>query len=861
MINTFIGDLGHLFVVASFITAIVAAISYAITTQQLSLANHSTIAWRNFSRFSFYIHTLSTWGVILVLFYIIYNHLFEYHYAWSHSSRNLPVYYMISCFWEGQEGSFLLWIFWHTCLGLILIHTNKTWEAPLMTIFALVQAFLVSMILGIVLGDAKIGSSPFILLRDAMEAPIFQTNPNFTPEDGRGLNPLLQNYWMVIHPPTLFLGFALTLVPFAYVLAGMWQKKYKEWVRPALPWALVGAAILGIGIMMGGVWAYETLNFGGYWNWDPVENAVYVPWLVLVAAIHTMVAHKKSETTLKAAIILNVATFLLILYSTFLTRSGVLGNASVHSFTDLGLSGQLLLYMLFFSIMAILLLIIRWKSLPKIQENSNSAYSREFWILIGAITLCLAGFQVLATTSIPVYNAIAQWFGYLLDIAPPANQIEHYTKFQIWFAVLVAILSGTGQYFWWNKMDKKVLFNTLSTPLVVSLLFSALLIALGGIQNIAFIVLLTTSIYSIIANLQIFISIVRNSGIYLAGGSVTHIGIAMMFLGILFSAGYSKVVSVNTSGLLYSKEFSTEMNQENVLLWLNKPIKMENYTVTYKGDCIETNQYPYYIQKKNIFPTNNPYKALVIADVEKEGKVYFKRGDTLHTYPENTYYEVEYQTESGQKFVLYPRAQVNPQMGLLASPDIKKFWGKDLYTHVSSIPDPTAEKEWSEAEEKTIQLGDTLFLNDYVAIFKKINPIKADKLIQLSAQDAAMEAEILVLAEGGKQYTIKPKFYVKDNMIGFEPDVIKEIGLRMALKNIKPEKDPQQTAFTFAINTTQKDYIIMKAMEKPMINVLWLGTGVVMFGFCIAIYRRYREFFKMEDKESKKVSNTQKELA
>src|SRR5690606_37464903 len=155
------------------------------------------------------------------------------------------------------------------------------------------------------------------------DAPIFQTNPDSVPEDGTGLNPLLQNYWMVIHPPFLFMGFAATLVPFAYLIAGLWTKRYTEWVRPALPWSLFAAAVLGTGILMGAYWAYETLNFGGYWNWDPVENAVYIPWLVLLAAIHVMALYRKNKAGLRTAAVLIVASFILILYSTFLTRSGI----------------------------------------------------------------------------------------------------------------------------------------------------------------------------------------------------------------------------------------------------------------------------------------------------------------------------------------------------------------------------------------------------------------------------------------------------------------------------------------------------------------------------------------------------------
>ena len=198
----------------------------------------------------------------VILFMIIYNHNFEYHYAWSHSSVNLAVHYMVACFWEGQEGSFLIWTLWNALLGFVLIGTNKKWEAPVMTVFALVQVFLTSMILGIVIGDFKLGSSPFILLRDVLSDPRFLINPNFVPADGTGLNPLLQNYWMVIHPPMTFLGFSLTLVPFSFCIAGLWRKDFTDWIRPALPWTIFGGVILGTAIIMGAYWAYETLNLG-----------------------------------------------------------------------------------------------------------------------------------------------------------------------------------------------------------------------------------------------------------------------------------------------------------------------------------------------------------------------------------------------------------------------------------------------------------------------------------------------------------------------------------------------------------------------------------------------------------------------
>ena len=316
MAHYLIGNLGHLMIILSLVTALVSCVAYFKTTQS------NDLTWERYADWSYYGHALSLIGVLTVLFLIINKHYFEYHYAWNYSSKYLPIYYQISSFWNGQEGSFLLWMFWNAMLGLVLIKTNKFWKSSVMAVMTFTQFCLTTLILGVVIFELKIGSSPFLLLRDVVQDAIFVVNPEFIPEDGNGLNPLLQNYWMVIHPPTLFLGFASTVVPFAYAIAGLWIGKYKEWIRPALPWAQFAAMILGIGILMGAYWAYETLNFGGYWNWDPVENAIYIPWLTLIAAIHTMIAYKKNENALKAALILVLVTYLLILYSTFLTRSG-----------------------------------------------------------------------------------------------------------------------------------------------------------------------------------------------------------------------------------------------------------------------------------------------------------------------------------------------------------------------------------------------------------------------------------------------------------------------------------------------------------------------------------------------------------
>ena len=836
MIHYFIGNLGHACVIASFVSALAAAFSYWKSNQ----ATNTLLAdeWRKTARVSFWIHAAAVLGIGIALFVIIGNHYFEYHYAYSYSDTKLQTYYLISTFWNGQEGSFLLWMFWHAVLGLVLIYTQRNWEAPVMIVFTLVQAFLASMILGVVLPgiDLKLGSSPFILLREAMADPIFQANPNFIPSEGQGLNPLLQNYWMVIHPPTLFLGFAATLVPFAFVVAGLWQRQYREWIKPALPWSLFAGAVLGLGILMGGYWAYETLNFGGYWNWDPVENAVYVPWLVLVASIHTMITYKNSETALKASMILVVSVFILILYSTFLTRSGILGDASVHSFTDLGLSGQLFVYMMFFLLAAVALLVIRWKEIPT-SEKEVSVYSREFWIFAGATALCLMGFQVLLPTSFPVINKVLGLIGIDSKMATPGNQVAYYSNIQIWFAIAVALLSGTGQFFWWKRMDKSKLKAEMLAPVLITLILWAIVIAGARIYQPSYLLLSLAGLYIIVSSANVLRAVIKVNR-SLAGGALAHIGVGLMLVGILFSAGYSRIVSLNNSGIAISNDLPDDFNRENLLLFLNEPRGMAGYDIEYKGERIEPRSGSGYIKKNDVYWTDDVFRVVAKKDILINGNLRYRQGDTIEVRPENTYYEIQMKKEGKLAATLYPRTQINPDMGgFLASPDIKRNPDRDIYTHVSNMMNPQAEPDWRKQDDQRVKLGQEFFANDYVAVMESISRLEELEGVELGAEDVAVKARIRVEGEYEPFYA-EPIFVIKDRTPGVISSEIPDLGIRLTLVNIHPET----SEFTIGLSQRQKNWVVIKAVEKPFINVLWLGTGVLMTGFFMAMIRRFREF-------------------
>ncbi|NVK48290.1 MAG: cytochrome c biogenesis protein CcsA [Cyclobacteriaceae bacterium] len=836
MINTFIGNFGHLMTIVAFVSALVTAFAYYQYFKANELEKKS---WHRFSRVSFYIHAVSSTMIAFSLFEIIYNHRFEYFYAYSHSSKALPVHYMISSFWEGQEGAFILWIFWNVVLGLILIYTNKLWEAPVMIVFALVQAFLVSMILGVVVGDLKIGSSPFILLRDATQAPVFQINPDFVPEDGTGLNPLLQNIWMVIHPPTLFLGYASTLVPFAFLIGGLAMKRYSEWIRPSLPWAIFSAMILGMGILMGAYWAYVTLNFGGYWNWDPVENAVYVPWLILVAAVHTMITYKKSSTALKTSMVLVILSFILVLYATFLVRSGVLGDASVHSFTDLGLSGQLLIYMLFFTAVALFFTIRSWKYIPT-SEREASVYSREFWIFIGATTLGLMGFQVILPTSIPAWNALVESFGGISNLAPPADQVEFYTKFQLWFGIALALLTAVGQFFWWQKMDKKALKDALLTPYIISVVIAALVIVLAKVYDWRYMVIVIAGTFTIVANSVILSRLLKRSTFKLAGGSLAHIGLGMILIGIMFSSGYSETISINMSGLTYSNSWEDELNKEHVLLWINKPTQMKDYTVIYRGRQKKVVGVPEYVPAKILESTGNVNEAIALEDF----KNHFKKGEVVElVLEENDYFKIDYFQNEKLKFSLAPMSQFNEGMGgLISSPDSKIYLDRDLYTYVAAMNDYT-DPEWKEDEFYEVSPGEQFHIADFVTYFDGAEVLNQVEDYVLQEGDVAVRANLRIL-DYDVEKTLQPTFIIRNNQVGKIPVVDNELGIRVTLDNILPE----QNKFVFKVNRYQKDYVVMKAIVKPYINVLWLGSIITLIGFTVAIYRRFDEFKKMRDK-------------
>lgn len=786
------GRIGNLLIMLAFTSALLAGISYFFSLKDKDRS------WIKTARTAFAIHSISVLGIIGIIFYLVINHRFEYHYVWEHSNTEMPLRYIFSCFWEGQEGSFLLWIFWHIILSWVLIFKAGEWEGGVMAIISIVQVFLMSMILGVVILGHKIGTNPFILLRDHPDfanLPFIQL-PDYLSRihDGRGLNPLLQNYWMTIHPPTLFLGFAATVVPFAFAMAGLLRKKYSEWIRPALPWTFFGIMILGTGILMGAAWAYEALSFGGFWAWDPVENASLVPWMTLVGLGHVMLINKHRGTALISSIVLAVVTFFFILYSTFLTRSGILGDSSVHAFTDLGMTGQLVIYMLFFLFFAAVLLFMNRKALRNKEPEEHFA-SREFWMFVGMLVLVIGSLQITFTTSIPVINKIMG-----TKLAPPADPIEHYNRWQVPVAIMISILLASGQFFRYKQSEWKQVRKKLLPSFSIALLITLSSAFILGRYPIPYYVLLFASSFAVLANLDYLIRVLKGK-FSNAGGSIAHIGFALLLLGALISNSKKEIISRNLKNVDLGKDFP---NKENILIeQKTDTLPMGDYFVTYSGK-------------------------------HQEGV--------------NIYYTIEYfqsKVTGGNKekvFELKPFIQLNERMGNVAEPATKRFLHKDIYTHITYAeldppPGEKAKEGYLEPKTRSMNIGDTIDASNSFIILEGLNRDVKDEALHLGPSDIAVGAILRIVDVNNKSYAAEPVFLIRDFSIYNLDAEIDELGLKISFDKI----DPSTGKIDISVHerkSNKRNFIIMKAIIFPGMNILWTGCLLMITGTLISVRKR-----------------------
>ena len=551
---------GAAFVLTGFLAVLCSALFYI--RYQYAPTDRVLLA----ARMGFILAVITQTAASNILLYLILTHQFQYTYVWSFSSTTLSLPLLISTFYAGQEGSFMLWTLFLALIGIVLLRytAKRGFEAPVMAVFSLILSFLFFM---------SVVKNPFTYIWETYPLEIIKHGavPSgilhmiwldqakgiwaHIPALGRGLNPLLQNYWMVIHPQILFLGFSSMAVPFSFAVGGLWKKEYTAWSRIAVPWTVFGAMVLGSGIILGGYWAYETLGWGGFWGWDPVENSSLIPWLVCVASIHMMLVQRQSGAFVRMNFIFCMLPFMMVLYSTFLTRSGVLGDTSVHSFVDPGKWAYwlLLAFIFVFTVLGFGIFFKRMKEIPRVVVQ-HSLISREYVLFLGACALTSMALLVAIGTSSPIITS-------MINGKPSAMDMSYYVNTVLPFGIVITFLSAFAQFLWRKNTKSKPLLKQLALPAVLALIPTALVLFMGREAFLLHLFVYSAS-FSLCSNLQVVYEI-RQGNPHLGGGAIAHIGIALMCIGFVTSAQYSQ--------------------KKIVHLEHNKPLKSLGYEMTYRG--------------------------------------------------------------------------------------------------------------------------------------------------------------------------------------------------------------------------------------------------------------------------------------
>lgn len=751
--HLWVGQLGHFLVILAFLSSIFGCISF------YKSKGGEELRWFNTGKIFYFLQAISIFGSIALIFYMMGNRMYEYYYAFNHVSDDLPSQYVLAAFWEGQEGSFLLWMFWHAVLGFFVMRMKSRWKADVLMTLLLIQAFIASMLLGIYIpfieADLRLGSSPFALLRSMMDAPIFANASYVSLIEGTGLNPLLQNYWNTIHPPMLFLGFASTSIPFGYAIAGLRQGHHQEWLGEVFRWALFSGVILGTGILMGGAWAYEALSFGGYWAWDPVENTSLVPWIILIAGIHTNLVAKATGRAISTTFLFYILTFLFILYSTFLTRSGVLGDTSVHAFTEMGLENQLMLFLGFFIFIGLGTWWYHRKSISKV-DGEEKIESREFWMYIGSLILLFSGLIITISTSLPVFNKLVRFFydeNYIgLVIQDP---IPHYNKYQVWIGVFIAILSSISVYLRYKRFNwqeiKSAFFKKIGIFIILSFIAAYFLFRYVHSEQWQIAVLFWAGLFAMISNLYYLIAVGRKNFNTLAS-AISHLGFGILIIGTIFTGLNKEHITQNPFSQM---DFMSETrSSENVNLIKGIPFFSKGYWMTYTSDTLIGNL---------------KYFNINFRKVNEENVT---------------------QTE----FDLQPNAIYSNDFSNIASwnPGIQRWLQYDIFTNISGYPAHLINVEKAKEMEDTLQfepyllsINDTFYTKAAYGIPAGIS-FDPPANIDLHTDTTDIELSIAVdlkfhRLDDDSTYSVKPALVLKNGLIYQYPGTIDALNMRVNL--------------------------------------------------------------------------------
>lgn len=755
-----IGYLGRGFVFAAIVLFLASALGWLFVSRKES--------FKKYASWSFTAGCLSLFGAFASLASLFVMNRLEFSYVSEHGDSTNTIPYRIAGIWAGQQGSFLLWACCSAFFGLLAVRSTGIFRRWFTIPYA---GFLA------VLGSILAYESPFGLNRlDGVP---------YIPTQGVGLTPALQNYWVTIHPPTIFMGFGSLTVLAAYAFAALVTNKPKDWAPMVRPWALVSLALVGIGLSMGGFWAYETLGWGGFWAWDPVENVSFVPWLFTAAFVHGLMVQITKRNWTISTLLMGGLPFIMFVYGTFLTRSGVLNETSVHSFANMNHSAlQLLLG--FFGVSTITFLSLwSWRALqyrksfppdptPVKGLNRESLFRLGAWLLIGI------GAGAAIGMSWPMVMALSGQKPKVVE-----EGLYHHTL--SWLYIPLMISMAIGPMIAWRGMGMREFSKRIYGVLCVTMAGVGVIMMIAGrspwvrslgpdeIVKLPFgakagimpwvIFLVSLSVFVAVANIWRISELIRRSKMS-AASFLAHVGVAVLMSGLIISRGFEQKAQI-------------QVKEGKHAIGLG-------YLVSYDK------------------MTSDP--------LDRNNKVLF------------TVQNVE-----------------NPKDKFIASPGLYYVDGGDaqrqamVWPHIESRPfsdiymalQPPSNEIGVETE---LKLGQTTMLNGV--------PVTYEKLVQEGdpGKKGTKWGALLKFGTGADAIEVTPKMMIDPQTGALDlPAPINEDVL-VSMRSMRAGENSVKVQLL-----SSKDIYPIDMFFKPMTILVWLGTGILGFaGFLSAWYRRYR---------------------
>ncbi len=540
---------------------------------------------------------------VAVLEYLILTDNFHNAYVAAHSNKDLPIYYKVPVLWSGQEGSLLFWTWLLSIYSALAVLLNRRKNRQLMPYVVAVTMATGTFFSSLVYFVAN----PFAEL-SLVSAGGLQP---FHPPDGNGLNPSLQYPSMVIHPPMLYLGYVGFVVPFAFAMAALITKQLGDnWIRTTRRWTMVPWMFLGFGIVLGANWAYEVLGWGGYWGWDPVENASLLPWLAGTAFLHSVMIQEKRGMLKVWNIVLVITMFFLCIFGTFLTRSGIV--SSVHAFAQSSIGPFFAVFLGIILFFSLTLLFLRLEYLRS-ENKLDSVVSRESGFLFNNWILLAAVFAVLWGTIFPIISKAVQ--NATVSVGPP-----FFNKTAVPMGLLLLFLTGAGPLLAWRTTSFQSLKRNFTLPLALAAVAGAILFVAGARDLYAWMVLFLCVFVAVCVLGEFYKGArtrqrtlgenfiralynltMRNTRRY--GGYIIHIGIVLLFVGF--------------AGLAFKSESKSLMREGDLLRVKDYMLRCENLTL---GDT------PNYSYQRAMFSVIKNGRSLGTIDPEQR---FYKASQTL----------------------------------------------------------------------------------------------------------------------------------------------------------------------------------------------------------------------------------------